>query len=176
MDHDFERVADLQLFGLDGEREFPERKRPLGFAADVDEQFILILGDDDARQDLAFVENLEALFVEALFERELVFFFVERRFRRERGSDKWLLPYNIFILFLAAPAPPSAALPEDRADDCVSAARARFAETAVNGEFILKSPLEPLGVNVIIDARPTRVDRPLENVHDRAVEPASRRF
>jgi len=103
MDHDFERVADLQLFGLDGERELPEGKRPLGFAADVDEQFILILGDDDAGQDLPFVENLEALFVEALFERELVFFFDDRRFRRERGSDKWLLPYNIlFFIFGSA--------------------------------------------------------------------------
>ena len=28
-------------------------------------------------EDLAFVENLEALFVEALLERELVFFFVK---------------------------------------------------------------------------------------------------
>jgi len=92
MDHDFQRVADFEFFGLDGEREFPEGKRPLGFAADVDEQFVLILRDDDAGQDLPLVENLEALFVEALFERELVFFFVERRFGRERGSDKWLLP------------------------------------------------------------------------------------
>jgi hypothetical protein len=39
----------------------------------------LVLGDDDAGEDLALVENLEALFVEALFERELVLFFVDRR-------------------------------------------------------------------------------------------------
>ncbi len=83
---------------------------------------------------------------------------------------------KIYFLFLAAPAPPSAALPEHRTDDGVAASRARFAKAAVNGEFILKPSLEPLGVDVVIDARPTRVDRPLENVHDRAVEPAPRRF
>ncbi|MGB8266265.1 MAG: hypothetical protein WCE44_08100 [Candidatus Velthaea sp.] len=88
MDHDFQRIADLEFLGLDRERKLAEGERPLRFAADVDEQFVLVLGDDDAGQDLAFVENLEALFVEALFERELVFFFVERRFGRERGSDK----------------------------------------------------------------------------------------
>ena len=49
---------------------------PFGLAADVDEQFVLIFRDDDADEDLAFVENLEALFVESLLERELVFFFV----------------------------------------------------------------------------------------------------
>ena len=42
MDHHFERVADLEFFGIDGEREFAERKNAFGFAADVDEQFVLI--------------------------------------------------------------------------------------------------------------------------------------
>jgi hypothetical protein len=35
----------------------------------------LIFRDDHAGENLAFVEDLEALFIEALFERELVFEF-----------------------------------------------------------------------------------------------------
>ena len=76
MDHHFELVADVELFRLDRERELAEGQDALGLAADVDEQLVLIFCDDDAGEDLALVENLEALFVEALFERELVFFFV----------------------------------------------------------------------------------------------------
>ena len=60
MDHHFELVADVEFFGLDGERELAERKNAFGLAADVDEQFVLIFFDDDAGEDLAFVENLEA--------------------------------------------------------------------------------------------------------------------
>jgi hypothetical protein len=37
MDHDLELVVDLQLFGIDRERELSERERALGFPADVDE-------------------------------------------------------------------------------------------------------------------------------------------
>jgi hypothetical protein len=76
VDHDFQGVADLQLFRLDRERELAERQNPFGLAADVDQQLILVLGDDDAGEDLSLVENLEALFVQTLLECELVFFFV----------------------------------------------------------------------------------------------------
>ena len=57
VNHDFERVADLEVFGLDGEAEFAEGQRALGLAADVDEQFVLVLRDDDAGEHLAFIEN-----------------------------------------------------------------------------------------------------------------------
>jgi hypothetical protein len=77
VDHDFQGVADLQLLRLDDERKFAEGQNPFGLAADVDEQFVLVLGDDHAGEDLALVENLEALFVQALLESELVLFFVD---------------------------------------------------------------------------------------------------
>jgi hypothetical protein len=63
MDHDFQRVADHELLRFDRERELAEREDALGLAADVDQEFVLILGDDDAGEDLALIENLEALFV-----------------------------------------------------------------------------------------------------------------
>ena len=58
MDHHFEFVADVELFRLDDERELAEGKNAFGLAADVDEQLVLIFCDDDAGEDLAFVENL----------------------------------------------------------------------------------------------------------------------
>jgi hypothetical protein len=79
VDHHLELVADVQFLGLDDEREFAEGEDAFGLAADVDQQFVLIFRNDDADEDLAFIENFEALFVEPLFERELVFFFVEGR-------------------------------------------------------------------------------------------------
>jgi hypothetical protein len=63
VDHDFQGVADLELLGLDRERELAEGENPLGLAADVDEQLVLILGDDDAGENLTLVEDLQALFV-----------------------------------------------------------------------------------------------------------------
>ena len=42
MDHHFKFVADVELFGFDREREFAEGKHAFGFAADVDEQLVLI--------------------------------------------------------------------------------------------------------------------------------------
>jgi hypothetical protein len=78
VDHDFEGVADLQFLRFDRERELAERKDAFGLAADVDEQFVLIFRNDDAGEDLAFIENLEALFVEALLESELVLFLFRR--------------------------------------------------------------------------------------------------
>ncbi len=89
VDHDLKRVADLELFGVDGKAEFAEGQRALGFAADVDEQFVLILRDDDAGEHLAFVENFQALFVQALLERELIFFFGFdcRRWRSDSASN-----------------------------------------------------------------------------------------
>ena len=77
MDHHFERVADVQQFRIDCERELAERKDAFGLAADVDEHFVLIFLDDRAGEDLALVENLERFFVEPLFERELIFFVIE---------------------------------------------------------------------------------------------------
>jgi hypothetical protein len=74
VNHDFERVADFEELRFDGERELAERKHAFGFSADVDEQFVFIFLDDRAGQNLAFVENFERLFVELLFESELIFF------------------------------------------------------------------------------------------------------
>ncbi len=85
MDHHFELVADARALRFDRERELAEGQNALGLAADVDEQFVLILCDDDAGEDLALVEDLQALFVEPLFEGELVFFSY-RRFRRSNFS------------------------------------------------------------------------------------------
>jgi hypothetical protein len=82
VDHDFQGVADLELLRFDRKRELAEREDAFGLAADVDEQFVLILGDDDAGEDLTLVENLEALFVQALLEGELVLFFVNDGGRR----------------------------------------------------------------------------------------------
>ncbi|BDE07995.1 hypothetical protein WPS_32710 [Vulcanimicrobium alpinum] len=89
MDHDFQGVADFELLRFDRQRQLAEREDAFGLAADVDEQFVLILGDDDAGENLALIEDLEGLFVEALFQRELVFFFVGRRRygRLDRSSD-----------------------------------------------------------------------------------------
>jgi hypothetical protein len=77
MDHHLERVADLERLEVDRERELARREHAFGFAADVDEQFVFVLLDDQTGEDLAFVEDLERLFVEALFERELILFFFE---------------------------------------------------------------------------------------------------
>jgi hypothetical protein len=85
MDHDLELVAHLELFGLDRKRKLAEGERAFGLAADIDEQFVLVLRDDQAGEDLAFVEDLEAFFVEALLEGELVFFFLDDLFDR-RGD------------------------------------------------------------------------------------------
>ena len=63
-----------------------------GLAADVDEQLVLILGDDQAGEDLTFIEDFEALFVHALFERELVFFEFFRRRRCDVGSSNEISP------------------------------------------------------------------------------------
>ncbi|HEX3467832.1 MAG TPA: hypothetical protein VHT05_07135 [Candidatus Elarobacter sp.] len=76
MDHDFQGVADLELLRFDRERQLAEREDAFGFAADVDEQFVLVLGDDDAGENLALVEDFQGLFVEALLECELIFFVV----------------------------------------------------------------------------------------------------
>jgi hypothetical protein len=89
VDHHFERVADLELFGLDGQGKLAEGKRAFGFAADIDEQFVLVLRDDDAGEHLAFIENFQALFVQALLESELIFFFGFdcRRWRSDSASN-----------------------------------------------------------------------------------------
>jgi len=48
VDHDFQRIADLEEFWIDCERELAEGKNALRLAADIDEQFVLILRDDDS--------------------------------------------------------------------------------------------------------------------------------
>src|SRR5580704_7629641 len=53
--HHFQRVTDLEPFGIDGERKFAEGKPPLGFSADVNQHFVLILLNDRADEHLAFV-------------------------------------------------------------------------------------------------------------------------
>jgi hypothetical protein len=49
----------------------------------------LVLRDDDAGEHLAFVENFQALFVKALLESELIFFFGFdcRRWRGDSASN-----------------------------------------------------------------------------------------
>jgi hypothetical protein len=63
VDHHLELIADFQFLRLDRKREFAETENAFGLAADVDQQLVLVFGDDDAGEDLALVENLEALFV-----------------------------------------------------------------------------------------------------------------
>jgi hypothetical protein len=98
MDHHLELIADAQFLRFDRERELAEGQDAFGLAADVDEQFVLIFCDDDAGENLTFVKNFEALFVEALLECELVLFFVEcRRFRRDSGGNSFVLPLLIYF-------------------------------------------------------------------------------
>jgi hypothetical protein len=167
MNHYFEFVADAELFGLDDERELAEGQNALGLAADVDQQFVLIFCNDDADEDLTFVENLEALFVEPLLERKLVFFFLDycgngrivrcRRLRRD-GSRNGVCASFVLILFLAASAPPGTALTEYRAHDGFPTTPARLAQPAVNVQLVLEPAFEPFGVDVIVDAGTPRLD------------------
>jgi len=69
VDHDFQGVADDEFLRFDRERKLAEGQDALGLAADVDQQFVLIFGDDDAGENLALVEDFQAFFVQALFER-----------------------------------------------------------------------------------------------------------
>jgi hypothetical protein len=167
MDHHFEFVADAELFGLDDERELAEGQDALGLAADIDEQLVLIFCNDDADENLAFVENLEALFVESLLERELVFFFFDycgcngrivrsRRLRRD-DSRNGVCASFVLILFLAAAAPPGAPLTENRSHDGFATSIARLAQPPIDGQLILEPAFEPFGVDVIIDAGTPRL-------------------
>jgi hypothetical protein len=168
MDHHFEFVADAEFFRLDDERKLAEGQNALGLAADVDEQLVLIFCNDDADENLAFVENLEALFVQPLLERELVFFFLDdcsgngrivrcRRLRRD-GSRNGVCASFVLILFLAATAPPGTALTENRPDDGFPASSTRFAQPAVNVQLILEPAFEPFGVDVVVDAGTPRLN------------------
>jgi hypothetical protein len=80
VDHHFDGIADLEEFGIDGERQLAERKYAFRLSADVDQHFILVTLDDRTGENLALVENLERFFVKALLERPLIFFF-------SNGSD-----------------------------------------------------------------------------------------
>jgi hypothetical protein len=77
VNHHLDGVADLQEFWIDCEREFAEGEDAFGFSADVDEDFVFISLDDGPREDLALVEDLERLFVQPLFECELIFFLTD---------------------------------------------------------------------------------------------------
>jgi hypothetical protein len=78
VNHYLDGVADAQKFWIDGERELAERKDAFGLAADVDQHLVLVLLNDRAGKHLAFIENLERFFVEALLERQLVLLVVSR--------------------------------------------------------------------------------------------------
>jgi len=68
VNHDFDGIADAQDFGVDRERELAEGKDAFGLSADVDEHFVLVFLDYGAGEYLAFVENSERFFVQALLE------------------------------------------------------------------------------------------------------------
>jgi hypothetical protein len=168
MDHHFEFIADAEFFRLDDERKLAEGQNALGLAADVDEQLVLIFCNDDADENLAFVENLEALFVESLLECELVFFFLDycgcndrviwcRRLRRD-GSRNGVCASFVYILFLATAAPPGTALTEYRSHDGLPASFARLAQPAVNVQLVLEPAFEPFGVDVVVDAGTPRLN------------------
>ena len=69
MYHDLERIADFEEFRIDREGELAKREDAFGFAADVDEHFVLVPLDDRAGEYLALVENAERFLVQALLER-----------------------------------------------------------------------------------------------------------
>ena len=65
-------VADLEVGDVDAGRELASGDDAFGLAADVDEQFVVGFGDDEAGEHLTLVEDLQAFFVQTLVERELV--------------------------------------------------------------------------------------------------------
>jgi hypothetical protein len=58
VNHHLEGVADLEEPRIDGERQLAERKDAFGFTADVDQQFVLVLLNDRAGENLSLVEDL----------------------------------------------------------------------------------------------------------------------
>jgi len=127
--------------------------------------------NDHPGEDLAFVEDLERFFVEALLEGELVFFL------GVRGSDfsrrDVVVPTLYFIFLRTSPltvhAPPGSALAQHRSYDRFAAPDARFAEPSVDREGILKAAPEAVGIHVVVDARTALVDRASQNVHNGVV-------
>jgi len=73
MDEHLERVADLEIGDRHTRRKLATRDDAFGLAADVDEQFVVRLRDDQAGEDLTLIECAKALLVEALFECEFIF-------------------------------------------------------------------------------------------------------
>ena len=69
VNHHFDGIADFEQFGIDGERQFAERKYAFRLSADVDQHFVFVSLDDRPGENLSLVENLERFFVQALFER-----------------------------------------------------------------------------------------------------------
>jgi hypothetical protein len=110
---------------------------------------------------LALVEDLERFFVEALFERELIFFVICRSDFSRRDN---LFPTFVNFLALASAAPPGSALREHRSHDLAAATQARLAESAVDAEGVLESASEPVGIHVVVDAAPAHCDRAFQNV------------
>ena len=178
MDHHFECVADLEGLGFDREREFAERQYAFGFSADVDEQFVLIFLDDHAVEDLSFVEDLERFFVEALLERELIFFFFVPGAISVVEMLSSYLNYFIFADFIIA---------DILGTTTFRAVRSPFERSGwhigdtsrrvfLDGESVLKTAPQPIRVHVIVDAGPALVDRSGQYVHDCAVQSANRWF
>jgi hypothetical protein len=165
MHHHFERIADAQQFRIDGQRELAERQDAFGFAADVDQHFILIFLDDRAGKNLPLVEDFQRFFVEALFERQLIFFVMSRS---DFGRSYFEIPTFVIFLFLTAAAPPRASLREDGPNDAGAAARARPALFSVDREVVLETTLQSVGVYVVVDARSAHLNGALQNVDDRA--------
>src|ERR1700686_4818618 len=65
----------------------------------------------------------------------------------------------LVLVLLATATPPSAALCEYRSHDGSSTSETVVAVPAVDTELVLKSALEPFGVDLIVDAGPTLFDR-----------------
>src|SRR6202790_380627 len=80
--------------------------------------------------------------------------------------------FFLVLALLATATPPGAALCEYRSHDGSSTSETVVAVPAVDTELVLKSALETLGVDVIVDAGPTLFDRAPEHGLNRTVKTA----
>ena len=101
MNHHLKGVVHLKGARIDCEREFAEGENAFRFAADVDEQLVLILGDNQSVKDLSFIEDFQRFFVEALLQRELVFFFFLVRRSDIRSRDLFGPSYPLIFTITA---------------------------------------------------------------------------
>jgi hypothetical protein len=96
MNHHFDGIADAQQLWIDRQGEFAKREDAFGFAADVDEHFVLVFLNDRPAKHLAFVEDFERFFVQALLERELILFVVNRGYFSCRDKT---FPLSFVIIY-----------------------------------------------------------------------------